>query len=423
MINAIAILRTISLASTALLSRVAQVIKKMYKFAILGTQTNRIMKFLITSDLLKLHLQTISKVINPKSVSTIPVLGNILFELTGNVLTITASDVNSRLTSHMEVQNEGDDGAFMIQHQFLISAISELPDQPITLEVENDTYKTTLHYANGQYNFLASSADTYPAAFDLDGQLTEVSLPAKQLLAGLEGTMFAASDDERRPIMTGVLLDMLADKIVYVASDGRILVRRSDYNIKSDTPTALCLPAKLCQLLVRSILSKEDGDVRISYDGKFVQINLEQYSLTARLLEGKYPNYNSVIPPSSPYTIITDRLDLLYAAKRASLCSNKASRLILLEIQEQKIRITANDLGLSTAAEAFVPCQSSNPETQIRIAFDFDMLQSVLESLKSEQITLSLGDQTRAGVITPNEELEGIETLALITPLRLVGVE
>lgn len=382
------------------------------------------MKFTIASDLLKQHLQTVAKVINPKSVSTIPVLANILFELEGNVLTVTASDVNSRLSSNLEVQNEGSDGSFMIHNQFLISAISELPDQPITLEInEDDNYQTILHYGNGQYNFLAGASDTYPEAFTLENQLSEITLPAKQLLSGLESTMFAASDDERRPIMTGVLLDLLADKLVYVASDGRILIRRTDFNIKTNMSTSLCLPAKLCQLLVRSVLNKETGDVRISYDGKFVQIILEQYSLTARLLDGKYPNYNSVIPPSSPYTIITDRLDLLYAAKRASLCSNKASRLILLEIQNQQIRITANDLGLSTAAEAFVSCQSSNPEAQIRIAFDFEMLQSVLESLKSEQITLSLGDQTRAGIITPNEESEGIETLALITPLRLVGVE
>lgn len=381
------------------------------------------MKFTISSEQLKQHLQIVAKVINPKSVSTIPVLANILFELEGGVLTVTASDLNSRLTSKLEVQNEGKDGSFMIHNQFLISAISEIPDQPITLEIDDESYQTILHYVNGQYNFLATASDTYPEAFALENQQSELTLPAKQLLSGLEGTMFAASDDERRPIMTGVLLDLLADKLVYVASDGRILIRRTDFNIKTETTTSICLPAKLCQLLVRSVLNKETGDVRISYDGKFVQILLEQYCLTARLLEGRYPNYNSVIPPSSPYTIITDRLDLLYAAKRASLCSNKASRLILLEIQDQQIRITANDLGLSTAAEAFVSCQSSSPEAQIRIAFDFEMLQSVLESLKSEQITLSLGDQTRAGVITPNEESDGIETLALITPLRLVGVE
>ncbi|MDO4692358.1 MAG: DNA polymerase III subunit beta [Porphyromonadaceae bacterium] len=379
------------------------------------------MKFSVTSGELKQHLQTVSKVINPKSITSVPVLANILFELEGNLLTLTAADVNSRISSQLQVQNEGGSGCFTVPNQTLIGAINELPDQPITLEVDEQSYQAKLNYSNGQFSFLAYSADTYPAALELTSDLQKVTLGAGRLLSGLEATMFAASDDERRPIMTGVLLDFLDDRLVYVASDGRILVRRTDYKVQTEQKSSLCLPAKICQLLVRILLPKESGDVQIAYDGKHIQLCMEQYTLTARLLDGRYPNYNSVIPPSSPYHIIVDKDALLYAAKRVSLFSNKASRLILLEIQNDKIRITANDLDLSAAAEEFIPCQSDSGENRLRIAFDFDMLQGILQALKSDQITLAIADQTRAGIITPNQEEEGEETLSLIIPLKLIG--
>lgn len=379
------------------------------------------MKFSVSSGELKQHLQTVAKVINPKSTTSVPVLGNILFELEGNMLTLTAADVNSRISSQLEVQNHEASGHFTMPNQMLIGAINELPDQPIVLEVDETNYHATLSYSNGQFSFLASSADSYPAALELDEQTQRVTLPARRLLSSLEATMFAASDDERRPIMTGVLLDFMDDRLVYVASDGRILVRRTDYKVATNEKSSLCLPAKICQLLVRTLLPKESGDVHLSYDGKHLRIEMELYSLTARLLDGKYPNYNSVIPTSSPYEVVVDKDALLYAAKRVSLFSNKASRLILLEVEDERIRITANDLDLSAAAEEAIACQSNAGGNKLRIAFDFDMLQSILQSLKSEQITLAIADQTRAGIITPNEEEEGEETLSLIIPLKLIG--
>lgn len=380
------------------------------------------MKFSVTSGELKQHLQTVSKVINPKSVASVPVLANILLELEGDLLTLTAADVNSRISSQLTVQGQQGSSTCSIPHHILIGALGELPDQPITLDIDEQSYQATLLYSNGQFTFLAASADTYPEALTLTDDLTRMTLPAKGLLSGLESTMFAVSDDERRPIMTGVLLDSLEDRLVYVASDGRILVRYTDFKGHSSMRTSICLPGKICQFLVRSLLPKESGDVQISYDGKHIQFDMEQYSLTARLLEGRYPNYNSVIPPSSPYQIIVDKDTLLYAAKRVSLFSNKASRLILLEVKNGTISITANDLDLSAAARETIPCQCEAPEeARIRIAFDFDMLQAILQTIKSPEITLSLGDQTRAGIITPNQEEEGIEMLSLIIPLKLIG--
>ena len=192
------------------------------------------MRFIVTSNDLLQQLLTVAKAISSKSVAAIPVLENILFELKGNTLQLTASDQSNRLTSLLEVQNQGADGTFAVRSNIIIDALKELPDQPIEVEVEEEAHKATVTYSNGIYTFLTSPADVYPEPTKLEGQVRTVELPAQALLRGLERTAFAASDDDRRPIMTGVYLDIFTDKLVFVASDGRILVRYTDTNIKND---------------------------------------------------------------------------------------------------------------------------------------------------------------------------------------------
>lgn len=376
------------------------------------------MEFSVASSLLMAHLQTVSKAINPKSASVVPVLGNILFEIEGGRLTLTAADMNNRLTSSLEISNLGSDGSFMVSDNIL-HALRELPDQPLTIKVDAE-YKSRINYANGFYDFLAQSADTFPAGIDLEGEVRSVNLSAEGLLAGLNATRFAAGTDEKRPIMTGVLLDFQTSKLVYVASDGRILVRYTDTQIDSQLETKLCLPPTVCKLLTGTILPKETGEVRLSFDGKYLQIELSGFILTARLLDGTYPAYNSVIPPSSPHHVIVDREALLYAAKRISLFANRASKLILLEIHPDHITLKANDVDFSTAAEESIPSQSDDIEL-VRIGFEFDLLRSLLEGIDSEQIMIALADQTRAGIISPMTAPEGIEILSLIIPIKLIG--
>lgn len=379
------------------------------------------MKFIVNSGELMQHLQTVAKIISSKSVSVVPVLGNILFELEGNELRLSGADLNSRITSILEVQNEAGSGSFTVPERIILESIKELPDQPISLEVAEDTHQATLTYSNGHYNFVAATSETYPQAIELDDATSTLTLSARSLQNGLERTIIAASTDERRPIMTGVNLDFLEDRLVFVASDGRVLVKYTDHNIKPRATSSFCLPGKISQLLSRSLLPKESGDVTLTYDDKYVCVEMERFTLTAKLLDGKFPNYNSVIPPSSPYSVMVDRESLLYAAKRVSIFSNKASNLILLEVNGDKIRITANDLDFSVAAEESISCQSLPSDAKIRIGFDFSMLQLLLQGLQSEQVTLALADQTRAGIITPSETEDGIEILSLIIPLKLVG--
>lgn len=378
------------------------------------------MNFLVNSATLAQHIQAVAKAINPKSVNLIPVLSNILFELKGDTLTLTGSDANNRLSSSLEITNKGEDGSFLVSDRIIIDALRELPDQPIIIDVEADSYHAKLRYSNGFYDFLASNADSYPATIELNEQANSIELTAEGLLEGLNAAKVAVGADERRPIMTGVLLDLQTDKITYVASDGRILVRHIDHRVSATQTARLTLPPAVYKILTSTILPKENGSVQMYFDDKHIQFVLNSFTLTARLLEGTYPAYNSVIPPSSPHQIIVGRDALLYAAKRISLFANKASKLILFDIYSDKISLKANDIDFSTSAEESITCQAESVE-HLRIGFDFDLLRILLDSIDSEQIQIDLSDQTRAGIITPVTSKEGVEVLALIIPLKLIG--
>ena len=377
------------------------------------------MKFTVTSNDLLLQLQAVAKVINQKSVAAVPVLENILFELQGNILTLTAADQSNRLTCALEVNNLGEDGSFAVRSNIILDAIKELSDQPIEIDVDSEGGKATITYSNGHYSFLSTSADIYPQGIELDEARTIV-MPAQSLLKGLERTLYAASDDDTRPIMTGVYLDFYPEKLITVASDGRILVRYTDSNIKCGETASFCLPARIAQLLTRGILAKEAGEVTISFDGRNASFSMPSGSLTARLLEG-FPNYNSVIPTSSVHNIIVDKDQLFFASKRVSLFSNRASSLVILDFADDSIRITGQDLDLSIAAEETISCSGQQAGTRLRIGFDFSYLQRLLQNVASEQIQFSLNDQTRAGVITPITSDEGIDITALIIPMKLLG--
>ena len=216
-------------------------------------------------------------------------------------------------------------------------------------------------------------------------------------------------------------LDFFEDKLVCVASDGRILARHTDSNIKSEAAAAFCLPARIALLLTRGLLAKETEPVQISFDTKNVTFTMKGGALTARLLDGKFPNYNSVIPPSSPHNITVDKDQLFFASKRAAIFSNRASNLVIFDFADGAIRISSQDLDLSIAAEETIPCSGQEPGTRVRIGFDFNYLQRILQSLSSEQIQISLADQTRAGIITPLTTDDGVDICTLIIPMKLLG--
>lgn len=380
------------------------------------------MRFITSSGELFQNLQTVAKVINPKSVSVVPVLGNILFEIEGNVLTLTAADMSIRISSKMEIQNQGGDGSFIVPDKILLDSFKELPDQPVEFNLDEESYKVTVTYQKGYFSLLASSSEIYPIATDLETtDNIYLELEARGMLEALNSTQHLVSSDEKRPILTGVLLDIYTDQLVYVATDSKKLVRYIDKRVRSSKEASACLPNRVCTLLSRTLLAKENGNVHIRFDDKQFFIQGENFQLSTRLLEGKYPNYNVVIPKESPYHITVEKHDLLYAVKRVSIFSNRASKLILFDIHPEYIRIAANDLELSVDAEEQVPSQSNDPNVGLHIGFDSDVLQTILQCIQSEQVTFQVADQTRTAVVTGVQINEHLDVCCLISPLKLVG--
>lgn len=376
------------------------------------------MKFEVASNLLLQHLQLIARVIASRS--TLPILESVLFELEGNKLRLTAADMANRMSTELSVNNmTGENGSFAVPERILLEPLKELPDQPITFEINKESKESEIVYSNGRYNFVVQEASTYPVAAAVSADAIVSVVPANALLNGLSATFFATSQDERRPIMTGVYLDFFEDKLVFVGSDGQILVKHEDANIHSPQRSSFCLPRKAC-LLLRNILPRLEGTVQLTYDSNYLYIALGDYTLTARLLEGRYPNYNSVIPTNNPFLVKVDRLQLLSGAKRVSIFSNPATSMLRMEFTPEGIRLSANDIDFSVAAEEHVPAECP-ADINMRIGFKSDVFQTILQGMASEEVVLALADQTRAGLITPAETEPGISLCNLLLPMKLIG--
>ncbi len=311
------------------------------------------MKFIVSSATLQSHLQAISRVINSKN--ALPILDCFLLSLKGNELTLTAADTETRLETKVEVSNAEGEGSLAINSKNLLDPLRELPDQPLTFEVNDETLEVFIYYHNGKYNFVGLKGDEYPQPKSLKDGVISINMPAGILFDGINRTVFATADDELRPVMNGIYFDITADNITFVASDGHKLVRVIQNDVKGDGRSSFILPKKPANLL-RSLLPKESGDVEIKFDENNAYITMSNFMMICRFVEGRYPNYNSVIPQNNPNTVELDRLAFLNALKRVSVFSNPASSLVKLQLSENKILVSAQDIDFLTSAEETIPC-------------------------------------------------------------------
>ncbi len=372
------------------------------------------MKFVVSSALLSSHLQTINRVINSKN--TLPILDCFLLELKDNKLTITAADNEIRMETFVEVVEHEGEGSLAINANNLLDPLRELPDQPLTFDVNDETLEVYIYYHNGKYNFVGLKAEDYPQPKGLKEDALTLNLDSQILLSGINRTIFATADDELRPVMNGIYFDISTESLIFVASDGHKLVKVAATDVKADKNASFILPKKPANLL-RSVLPKEEDDVTITFDDNHAVIKLSQYSMLCRFVEGRYPNYNSVIPVDNPNKVTLDRLDFSNAIKRVSVFSNPASNLVKMQLSEDKILITAQDIDYLTAAEETITCQYSG--TAMSIGFKADFLVDILSNIPSTDVILELSDPSRAGIIIPVENEMDEEMLALIMPMML----
>jgi DNA polymerase-3 subunit beta len=377
------------------------------------------MKFIVSSTDLLSHLQAISRVINSKN--SLPILDNFLFHLQGSTLTITASDIETTLITSMSVESAQGEGKVAVASKLLIDTLREFSEQPLTFSINESNLAMIISSPNGNYNFIGQNGDEYPRLPQLSEDSRKLIMPVSSLLSGITKTIFCTADDELRPVMNGIFFDINPDKITMVATDAHKLVRCTT-NFTSiavgddEEQVNFILPKKPATLL-KNILPKESGSVEIRFDKKNVYFKLSNYTMICRQVEGKFPNYNAVIPTSNPYKIIIDRLNLHNALKRVSVFSNQASNLVKLAFSNNEIQISAQDIDFSISAEERISCQFEGDP--IKIGFKSSFLVEILGNINSSEVVLEMSDASRAGLILPFENENDEEILMLLMPMLL----
>ncbi|MBK5195639.1 MAG: DNA polymerase III subunit beta [Proteiniphilum sp.] len=372
------------------------------------------MKFVVSSATLLNHLQAISRVINSKN--TLPILDCFLLDLKGNMLSLTAADSETRLETVVEVNSAEGEGSLAINAKNLLDPLRELPDQPLTFDINDETLEVFIYYHNGKYNFVGLKGDEYPEPKELKDSFITLNIDAETLFSGINRTLFATADDELRPVMNGIYFDITVDDVTFVASDGHKLVRVTTTATKGEGRSSFILPKKPANLL-KSLLPKETGTVEIRFDENNAYIAMSDYKMVCRFVEGRYPNYNSVIPQNNPNTFTLDRLALLNALKRVAVFSNPASSLVKLQFSEDKIVVSAQDIDFLTAAEEMIPC--SYDGNVMNIGFKAAFLIDILNNIPSSDVRMELSDPSRAGLVLPVEKEENEDMLTLLMPMML----
>ena len=353
------------------------------------------MRFDVSSTALLSRLQSISKVIASKN--SLPILDSFLFNLEGNTLTVTASDAETRLVTSVDVMNAQGAGLFAVSAKILLDPLKELPEQPLT-------------FARDVVGIVAdrpTAGHPFPISISMDAQM---------LLNGISRSLFATADDELRPVMNGVYFDIHTDDLTFVASDGHKLVRLRNLAVKSPERASFILPKKPANLL-KNLLAKESEQVLIKFDDNNAYITCTNFEMVCRLIEGRYPNYNSVIPQENPFKVTIDRISFLNALKRVSVFSNPASSLVKLHLKDSLITVSAQDIDFSTSAEERIVCQFDG--TELSIGFKATYLIEILGNISSEEVVLELADPSRAGLIVPSENDEDEDLLMLLMPMML----
>lgn len=373
------------------------------------------MKFVISSSLLSGRLQTLGRVISTKN--TMPILENFLFQVSDDKkLTIVASDSEIRLTTHLELVEAESSINFTVNARTIQDAVKEIPEQPLSVYVNETTLEITMEYQNGKYKFMGQAADEYPNAVALEGEPSELRMPCQTLFNGINRSLFATADDVLRPVLNCIYFDLTADALTMVASDGNRMACDTVTPASVSNPNTFLLPKKPA-LLLKGILQKEQGEAVISFTNRSAQVSTDDYLIECRLVEGRFPKYTSVIPQDNPNVVTVNRGALMSALRRVLIFANANSVLAKLHIEANKLTLSSQDIDFSMSAEEGMLCDYSG--MPVTIGFKGTYLQEVLNNIESEDVVIRLADASRAGVIQPAQQREGENVLMLLMPMVL----
>ena len=354
------------------------------------------MQFTVSSGALTSRLQTLQRVISNKN--TISILECFLFEVADGMLTITASDSENVMQMTVELDECSGDGRFAIPNLKVLNAVKELAEQPLRFSIDESAYTVEIDYQNGTFNLTAVSAEDYPMIVESGKEMAELQIPSQLFAEDLSRSLFAVASDDLHPVMNGVYFDYNADNLTIVATDGRKLVRNRVLTLSADTPSSFILPQKPATLL-KQVLAKTDDDTVISYCDNSAEVEFPGGKLYCRLIEGRYPNYNSVIP-----TVNTN-------------CATIDSSLVRFHVEEGSLLVSAEDVDFATSAKETLTCEYTG--VKMDIGFNGSTIYDMLNNLISDEVIIKLADPSRAGILEPAVQPEGQDILMLIMPMLL----
>ena len=359
------------------------------------------MRITLSSSALSNKLSALSKVINSKN--ALPILGDFVFDIDGQNLTLTASDGENTMRTALTLTESDGNGRFAIGNHDLLEAVKGISEQPITFDINLEQNIVKISYQNGLFSLPIENADEFPMAQSIGDNAYTITIPNITLA-------------ELRPVMNGIYFDLTPDCLAVVASDGHKLVRNKVFTIKSDQPAAFILPKKPANLL-KNLLGKDGGDVIIRFDERNAEINFGDGTIQCRLIEGRYPNYNSVIPQSNPNELCVDRLGLLAALRRVQPFVNESSNLIRFHVEGNTLQLDAEDYDFSKTATERMSCEYNGKA--MSIGFKGSSFIEILSNFDCPEVIIKLADPSRAGLVLPSEQPENQDVLMLMMPMLI----
>jgi len=372
------------------------------------------MRFTVSSSALSSRLAALSRVINSKN--SLPILGDFVFEVKGTTLHLTASDSENTMQTVVELNDSDSDGRFAIGSHNLLDAVKGISEQPITFDVNQNDNVAKIAYQNGQFTLPIENADEFPQAQEVGEAAATINMPNNILADNINRSLFATAQDELRPVMNGIYFDLTPDCLAIVASDGHKLVRNKVFSVKSDQPASFILPKKPATLL-KGILAKDGNEVIIRFDERNVEIDLGDTHIKCRLIEGRYPNYNSVIPQSNPNQLTVDRLGLLSALRRVQPFANDSSNLIRFRVENGTLQLNAEDYDFAKNATESMACDYNG--MPMSIGFKGSSFIEILSNFDCPEVVIQLADPSRAGLVLPSEQPENQDVLMLMMPMLI----
>ena len=337
-------------------------------------------------------------------------------ELKGDELRVTTSDLETTLVGSIRVDGVESEGTIAAPAKLMLDSLKEFAEMPLTIEVNDQNWEIRLSWKRGSLSIPGASAVSYPAIPALSADCKELTLDVDVLVNGINKTIFATADDELRPVMNGVYINLAPSMLTFVGTDAHKLVKY-EVETANEVASSFILPKKPANLL-KSVLLKEEDAIKVSFDSKNAMFQLKNHTLVCRLIEGNYPNYNAVIPTANPNKVLVDRIELVNGIKRVAVCSNPTTNLIRMDIADNRINLTAQDIDFSVSANETISC--SYEGQNITIGFKSTFLVEILSNIDTPTIVIELADSTRAGVFKPvYDDKQSSATLMLLMPMMI----